>query len=262
MDKNSNEQFVGLIIKTSDKKAERENMTEEQKKEYINEKLFNHFEKNKMRLDEAVRLYKKEYKEFSKEDFKNYAIKNTKRKEILIEEKENVEQKIKKLDWYISQKDRELGKENMSSFEMSCILSKPISIQIEEVNSKYKIPCGNKTNLKEEELQDYIDLIDEMIEEFPNVEDLHEVAKEQAAYFNDMGERYQEIIKEKSSDYAEYIDNSIKKEMASILRQKNRIKKEKEELIKLKEGLMQCIEKLYNPRIKELEALNIEEEQK
>lgn len=262
MDENRTQQFIKIIIKTSNKKAENENMTDEQKKEYINKKLFDHFEKDKMSLDEAMKLYGNEYTGFSKDEFKNYVIKNTKRKEILIEEKENVEKKIKQIDWNILQKDRELGKENMSSFEMSCISSKPISMQIEEVNSKYKIPGENTSNLKEEELKDYIDLIDEMIEEYPDVKDLHEMAREQAAYFSDMGEKYQETIKEKSSEYAEYIDGSIKKEMESILKQKNKIEQEKEELIKLKEGLVQCIEKLYDPRLKELETLNIEEEQR
>ena len=50
MNENNTKQFIELIVKTSNKKAEKENMTDEQKNEYINEKLFNHFEKNKIRL--------------------------------------------------------------------------------------------------------------------------------------------------------------------------------------------------------------------
>ena len=257
-------EFIKLIVSSSTKKAEKENMTEEQKKDYINKKLFKHFEDNNLTLEKAIKMYKGEYDEFDEIKFKNYAIKNTNRIEILENEKTKLNDKIKKIKWEILQLDREIGRDGRTTkFDVSCIGKVSVNQRIDEVYNKYLIKVQDLEEGKElsdEQRQEYNELIKEMTENFKDVRQLHKIAKEQSKYFKGMGEDYQQIIKENSPEYAKYIDSSIKNQTKPLFKEKEELENKQSELVHLEGGLLNCIIKTYNPRIRELK--NKQEEQR
>ena len=74
--RNNMQGFLKLIISSSEKKATESNMTPEQKKEYINKRLFEYFERSGMSIETMLPTYKEVYPEFVQEDFMQYLKKN------------------------------------------------------------------------------------------------------------------------------------------------------------------------------------------
>ena len=96
-------EFLKLIISSSKKKAIEGNMTPEQKKEYINKRLFEYFERSSMKVETLFPIYKKVYPEFVKEDFMQYVIEHTSNQDIIFKEKLKEEEKLEKISSRICQ---------------------------------------------------------------------------------------------------------------------------------------------------------------
>ena len=250
--------FVKLIITSSEKRANELKITEEQKKEYINKRLFEHFEKSGKKMEEMLPIYEEAYPEFSKDDFTQYVIDHTSNIDIIYSEKLKIEKKMNKISARISEIDNQLGtEENLSAIELRFRNfqqhQSPINAKISQIKMKYQLPIDiirakNKGELTSEQLQEYIDLISEMVESSASVEELYVMAKEQIQFFSGMGEEYEKELKKRSPELFEYIEKMINSEIGSLIDEKQKLEDEKEELKKLQAGFLQMFRK-YDTRL-------------
>lgn len=252
--------FVKLIIKSSEKKATNDNMTNEQTKDYINRRLYEHFEKTGAKIEEILPIYEEAYTEFSRDDFMQYVIAHTSNTDIIWGEKLKIEKKLEKISSRIAEINKQLGtEENLSEFDLRFMgfqqHKSSINAKIEEVKKKYSLPIEvikskRGQTISEEHLQEYSDLIAEMVDSCSSVEELYEMAKEQIGFFDGMGEVYEEELRKKSPELFEYIDSLIKGEVGSVMEEKQKLEDEKSELQKLQSGFLDMCKK-YDKRLPE-----------
>ena len=121
--KQSNEQVreVKLIIRICEEKATKDNMTEQQKKDYIYKILMNYLENNVIsgarntkyydNMKKIIPVYEKVYPDFSKEEFVRYVLTHTSNADIIFEEKLKLEKRLSELDERIASIDYSLSSE-------------------------------------------------------------------------------------------------------------------------------------------------------
>ena len=264
--------FVKLIINNSEKNSAKSNMTKEQKKEYIYKRLFEYFERGGMKLDEIIPIYQEAYQDFIKEDFIQYVITHTSNTDIVFEEKLKLEKKIEKISDEIDKINIQLGgNDSFSDFEKRFRRYQQerttIDEKIEQIKKKYQLSAnmiGTKygLSLRSEQLQEYIELIEDMVNGSSSVEELYTMAKEQIVFFSGMGTLYEKELRKRSPKLFEYIDSLIQNEVAPLMEQKQRLEQRKKELVKLKVGLSEICAK-YDKRLPtELRGTKQEREQR
>ena len=256
--RNNMQRFLKLIISSSEKKATENNMTPEQKKGYIIRRLFDYFERSGMKIEEILPIYKEVYPEFSQEDFMQYLVDHTSNPDIIFEEKLKVEKKLEKISSRIAEINKQLGaEENLSDFDLKFINfqqhESPINAKINQVKKKYeltteKIKPKRGQDISEEQMQEYIDLIAEMADSSSSIKEIYEMAKEQIGFFEGMGDSYEDELRKKSPELFEYIDALIKSEVGSVMEEKQKLEKEKQELKKLESGFINMCKK-YDTRL-------------
>ncbi len=239
------EDFLRLIINSCEKKAKEENMTSEEKKEYINRRLFEHFERNGIDeiSDDLVKIYKKVYPEFSRDDFAKYVVLHTKNKEVIFNEKIRLMKKIEKIDDEIYKSNRELG---LGIYIQKEDRNKYLFGKIEQVKGKYEINPNSDEKLTQEQIQENIEIIQEMVDAYEEPKQLHQVARQQMNFFTGMKD-YQDILKEKSPEYEMYVAEELKKEITPLKNREKQLKNRIKELKELKDGFKDCITNIYDP---------------
>ncbi len=254
---NTDIDFIKIIIDNAEKKFEKE---EDKKSGYINKNLYQFYEAKGMKLNEAIKLFKQIYPEFSKEEFMDYVVDHTSDTDIIYNEKLKLEEKINRINWQIIQLDAELGIENeRTAFTLKHRTTPTIKEKIEKIKEKYDfstdiIEAEEGQELSEDEIQEYTEIIEAMVESSSNVKELYKLAKEQMKFFDGMGELYTQILDEKSQEFKQYIDylGSVeKKELKEVNQQKEKFEKQRNELVELKDGLQKCIDKRYDPKLEE-----------
>lgn len=255
---NNMQGFLKLIISSSEKKATEGNMTPEQKKEYINKRVFEYFERSGMRIETMLPIYKEVYPEFVQEDFMQYVVEHTSNQDIIFEEKLKVEKKLEKISSRVAEINKQLGvDENLSDFDLMFRgfqqHESPISAKINQVKKKYELPTDTikpkrGQNMSEEQMQEYVDLIAEMVDSSSSVEELYEMAKDQIGFFAGMGDSYEDELRKKSPELFEYIDTLVKGEVGSAMEEKQKLEEEKQELKKLEAGFINMCKK-YDTRL-------------
>ena len=253
-------EFLKLIISSSKKKAIEGNMTPEQKKEYINKRLFEYFERSSMKVATLFPIYKKVYPEFVKEDFMQYVIEHTSNQDIIFKEKLKVEKKLEKISSRIAGINKQLGiDENLSDFDLMFRKfqqhKSPISTKIDQIKKKYELPTDtikpkSGQDISVGQMQEYVDLIAEMVDSSSSVEGLYEMAKSQIGFFVGMGDSYEDELRKKSPELFEYIDTLVKGEVGAVMEEKQKLEEEKEELKKLEAGFINMCKK-YDRRLPE-----------
>ena len=257
---NNMQGFIKLIISSSEKKAIEVNMTPEEKKEYINKKLYEYFERSGMRIETMLPIYKEVYPEFIQEDFMQYVVEHTYNQDIIFEEKLKVEKKLKRISDRVAEINKQLGvEENLSDFDLMFREfqqhESPIIQKINQVKKKYELPTDTikpkrGQNINEEQMQEYIDLIAEMVDSSPTVKELYEMAKDQIGFFVGMGDLYEEELRKKSPELFAYIDTLIEDEAKAVIEEKQKLEEEKRELKKLETGFINMCKK-YDERLPE-----------
>lgn len=270
---NNMQGFLKLIISSSEKKATEANMTPEQKKEYINKKLFEYFERNDMRIETILPIYKEVYSEFVQEDFMKYVIEHTSNQDIIFQEKLKVEEKLEKISSRVAQIERLEFGVGISEFDLIFKGIKQdkfsISAKINQIKKKYELPTDTikpkrGQNISEEQMQEYVDLIVQMVDSSSGVEELYEMAKEQIVFFVGMGDSYEDELRKKSPELFEYIDTLVKDEVRLAMEEeqkleeeeqkleeeKRKLEEEKQELKKLEAGFINMCKK-YDTRLPE-----------
>lgn len=255
---NNMQGFLKLIISSSEKKATEANMTLKQKKEYINKRLFEYFERNSMRIETMLPIYKEVYPEFVQEDFMQYVVEHTSNQDIIFEEKLKVEKKLEKISSRVAEINKQLGvDENLSDFDLMFRgfqqHESPISAKINQVKKKYELPTDTikpkrGQNISAEQMQEYVDLIVEMVDSSSGVEELYEMAKEQIGFFVGMGDLYEDELRKKAPELFEYIDTLVKGEVGSAMEEKQKLEEEKQELKELEAGFINMCKK-YDTRL-------------
>lgn len=153
-----------------------------------------------MRIETMLPIYKEVYSEFSQEDFMQYVVEHTSNQDIIFEEKLKVEKKLEKISSRVAEINKQLGvDENLSDFDLMFREfqqhESPISAKINQVKKKYElltdtIKPKRGQNMSEEQIQEYVDLIAEMVDSSSSVEGLYEMAKNQIGFFVGMGDSY------------------------------------------------------------------------
>lgn len=250
--------FVKLIISSSEKKATEANMTMEQKKEYINKRLFEHFEKAGMKMDAILPIYEEAYPDFLQDDFVQYVIAHTSNTDIIFGEKLKIEKKLEKISARLAEIDKQLGtEENLSAFELRFRgfqqHESPINTKINQIKKKYQLPVDTikakrGQTISQEQLQEYADLIAEMVDSSSSVEELYVMAKEQIGFFDGMGDAYEEELRKRAPELFEHIDALVKGEVGSVMDEKQKLEDEKSELQELQFGFSDMCRK-YDTRL-------------
>ena len=243
-------EFLKMIVKSGEKKAKETNMTDEEKREHINRRLFEYFERNNMDeiSEDLLKEYEEVYPEFSKDDFVKYVVSHTKNQKVIFAEKIKVEEKIDKIEKEMYNSKRELG---IGMIVQKGDKPKYLFEKIEQIQEKYKICANEVEKLTEEQIQENIDIIQQMVDTYNEPEELHNIAKKQVVFFNGMGDKYQEILKEKSPEYKKYIEESLEKELRFYNDKKAKLKDKLRQLEQLKKGFEDCIINVYDARLDE-----------
>lgn len=134
---------VKLIIKTCERKATEANMTEQQKKDYINKVLMEYAENNlkifywsKDKMKEFISTCESAYSEFSKDEFFRYVMFHTSNTDIIFNEKLRIEEMLKIIAKRIAEIKSTLKIEN--SLHTSSITSSSLKREIVELQNLQK----------------------------------------------------------------------------------------------------------------------------
>ena len=246
----TDKEFLKMIIASAEKIAEKKEMPQNEKNQYIIERIFDFFEKRE--FDEISKEFLEEcqkyYPDLKEDEINKYIILHTKNEDVVYNEKIKLEKKILRIEDELYQNKRELGigmvikKEDRPKYLFG---------KIEEVEKKYNLDAGEDEKMCDEKIEEYNALIDEMVKEYEKPEELHMFAKEHQSFFTGLGSGYFETLKEKSPQYGVYISESLEKELEPYMHKKEAIKSKIDELNSMKDGLRECIEKIYDPRLDE-----------
>ena len=248
-----NQEFVNMIVRSAEQIAKEKNMEDKDKAEYINKRLFEHFERNGIdEIDKKIiYIYKKAYPNFSEDEFTKYAINNTKNTNVIFNEKLKLEDKIEQINKEIKHYKKELGifPKYQQQQEKEENQDKYLYKKIENIKEKYSMKAEETEKLSDEQIEENIKLIEEMINSCESEESLYKTAKEQIAYFNGMGESYNKTLREKSPELNKYIEEKLEEELAPLQKKEEKYKKDIQYLTELKKGFEECIKKVYDPKL-------------
>ena len=241
-------EFVKLIVKSAEKTAENNGMTGEQKNEHVITRLFEYLDKKKMNTinTEILKTAKEVYPEFDEDDFRKYVVEHTTNTDIIFNEKLKIEEKLRSIKGRIHMLEMDLG---YKESKIGKVKEASLAGSIKKIKDMYEIKAGEETTLDEEQIQENVDLIQEMVNTYKDVEELHKVVKENEDYFMGMGDMYKKTLYQKSPEYAKYVEASLQEELFPYFKRRQECLTELRQLQSLKNGFEECIEKVYDPKL-------------